>query len=59
MHNGDMNFTWKTLAGKNHGCRPTMITIEELNTNTGDTSGCRTLPIQLPRDIYRDGIRAA
>ncbi len=36
MHNGDTNFTWKTLAGKNHGRRPAIITIEEMITNIGN-----------------------
>jgi hypothetical protein len=53
MHNGDTNFTWKTLAGENHGRRPAMITIEELDTNAGNTLGYRTLPVRLIRDIYR------
>jgi hypothetical protein len=58
MHNGDTNFTWKTLAGKNHGHRPAIITIEELNTNAGDTLGCRTLPCGLRGIyIYRRNIR--
>ena len=30
------NFTWKTLAGKNHGRRPAMITVEEMITNVGE-----------------------
>ncbi len=58
MHNGDMNFTWNTLAGKNHGHRPAIITIEELNTNAEDTLGCRILPCGLRGIyIYRRNIR--
>ncbi len=32
--------------------RPAMITVEELDTNAGDTLGCRPLPMRLRRDIY-------
>lgn len=30
-----------------------MITLEELDTNVGDTLDYRTLPLQLIRDIYK------
>jgi hypothetical protein len=37
--------------GKNHRCRPAIITIEELDTNAWDILGYRTLPVWLKRDI--------
>ena len=45
-------FTWKTLAGKNHGRRPAMITIKELITNVGESQWeCHPFPYGLQKYI--------
>jgi len=46
-------FTWKTLAGKNHGRQPAIFTIWREFTERREYNESSALPVRLTRCIYR------